>query len=685
MGDYLVEGLREFFGHDTFRAQQREAIAHVAQGRDALVLMPTGGGKSLCYQLPALMGLTGDGPALVVSPLIALMHDQVEALRRRGARAALLNSTLTPLEEERVKSELRQGMLQLLYAAPERVASPRFQSLLRDCPPSLIAIDEAHCISQWGHEFRPDYLILGDLTTRFADTPVVALTATATPQVADDIVNRLQRPQARVFRTTFDRPNLTYRVLPKRESRLQLKRIVLADPSAPTIVYSLSRQGAEDAAAWLEEAGVAADFYHAGLGDAARRRVQDQFLRGDLAVICATVAFGMGIDKADVRRVIHLDMPQSIEAYYQETGRAGRDGAQSECVMFYTKGVWHSRRRFIEEIADPQERADAEQRLKRMMSFAEMRGCRRVALLRYFGEDAADMEQNGCGGCDNCLAGARPLAMAAAGADRSQRRRRSEPDEEERPLSEAETAALERLRTVRNRLAGAQGLPAYTVANNRELTALVQARPTTLTELGDVKGFGPKRIENYGTTLLETLHDALGIEASPSSEPAAAIELAPPNGRQPEPPPPTATPSLQGRALDMFGAGPRSPSRDPQSPTPELDPAKLPERSEPWFEAELSSREVTVALYRAGHTIMAIAERRMLSPGTVVSHLGTALAEGEEIDIGDELPAPRWVRAVRARADESVAAIYDGLDGRLSQYEIRLALAWLRGRGEIEA
>ena len=353
MSDPLLTALHQHFGFTQFRPQQREAIEHVRDGCDALVLMPTGGGKSLCYQLPAVFS---DGLTVVVSPLIALMQDQVQALRANDLRAAYLNSTLAPSAAAQIERMVANGEIDLLYAAPERVNTPRFGSLLERRPPSLIAIDEAHCISEWGHEFRPDYRELRRLTAQFPDVPVVALTATATPQVQRDIVDQLDRPRMQRFATSFVRPNLHLRVVPKRQAVERLIGRLRQMPGASAIVYCRSRSGAEDTAAKLRNARIPAAHYHAGMTSDDRARVQDQFSSGATPVICATIAFGMGIDQPDIRLVAHLDMPPSMESYYQEIGRAGRDGEPSACLLFYTRGVWAQQQHFLRQVQDERER-----------------------------------------------------------------------------------------------------------------------------------------------------------------------------------------------------------------------------------------------------------------------------------------------------------------------------------------
>jgi len=388
--------LRDVFGHDAFRGDQAAIVDHVVAGGDALVLMPTGAGKSLCYQVPALVR---DGTGVVVSPLIALMQDQVDALRELGVRAAFLNSSLGGREAAAVERALVAGQLDLLYVAPERLLTPRCLELLERARIALFAIDEAHCVSQWGHDFRPEYLQLAVLYERFPRIPRVALTATADALTRAEIVERLALGRARSFVSSFDRPNIRYRIVEKTDARRQLLAFLAGHAGEAGIVYCATRAKVDDTVQWLVEHGVDALAYHAGMDAAARSANQMRFLRDDAVVMVATIAFGMGIDKPDVRFVAHLDMPRSIEGYYQETGRAGRDGDPAEAWMAYGLADVVQQRRFI----DQSEAGDAHKRvstgkLDAMLALAETIGCRRVQLLAYFGESSS-----ACGNCDNCL------------------------------------------------------------------------------------------------------------------------------------------------------------------------------------------------------------------------------------------------------------------------------------------
>ncbi|MCE2397845.1 MAG: DNA helicase RecQ [Gemmatimonadetes bacterium] len=390
--------LHRTFGYPGFMGRQEAVIEHTVAGGDSLVLMPTGGGKSLCYQIPAIVR---DGVGVVVSPLIALMRDQVEGLRQTGVRAACRNSTLSYREVLEVEAAVRRGLLDLLYVAPERLLGERTLELLANTPLALFAIDEAHCVSQWGHDFRPEYQQLSALPERFPDVPRIALTATADEPTRREIVSRLGLGRAAMFVSGFDRPNIRYAVIPKNRARRQLRRFLEErHPGAAGIVYCLSRRRVDDTAEWLRGTGVDALPYHAGLGAAVRRRNQDRFQRDDGVVMVATIAFGMGIDKPDVRFVAHLDLPKSIEAYYQETGRAGRDGEPADAWMVYGLQEVVALRQMVEGSKAGEMRKRLEVRkLDAMLGYCELTTCRRQTLLTYFGETLSDP----CGNCDNCL------------------------------------------------------------------------------------------------------------------------------------------------------------------------------------------------------------------------------------------------------------------------------------------
>jgi ATP-dependent DNA helicase RecQ len=401
-----LEILNEVFGYPAFRGQQGEIVEHVSGGGDCLVLMPTGGGKSLCYQIPSLVRREGGfGTGIVVSPLIALMQDQVAALTEVGVRAAYLNSTLSSAEAMATERALRDGEIDLLYVAPERLMTPRFQELLERTRIGLFAIDEAHCVSQWGHDFRPEYIQLSVLHERFPNVPRIALTATADAITRDEIIHRLALDDARIFVSSFDRPNIRYRIVEKDNARTQLLDFIRAEHTRADgttdagVVYCLSRRKVEETAEWLKEKGMRALPYHAGMDFEIRQKHQEMFQREEGIVMCATIAFGMGIDKPDVRFVAHLDLPKSVEGYYQETGRAGRDGMPANAWMAYGLGDVVQQRKMIEESdADDAHKRVQTGKLDALLGLCEAATCRRVRLLAYFGETSKP-----CGNCDNCL------------------------------------------------------------------------------------------------------------------------------------------------------------------------------------------------------------------------------------------------------------------------------------------
>jgi ATP-dependent DNA helicase, RecQ family len=408
--------LQRCFGHTAFNPYQREIIQDILDGRDVLAVLATGGGKSLCYQVPALIG---DGVTLVISPLIALMKDQVDDLQARGIGAEALNSSGSYTTTRRIRSELREGLIQILYVSPEKAVSDDFLALIASTPITLIAVDEAHCISMWGHQFRPEYRSLAVLKERFPGVPMVALTATATPDVREDIARQLNLVDPSVYVGSFNRENLRYAVVPKEEDAYERLRAYLRGHRKDSgIVYVGTREGAETLAANLRADGVSALPYHAGMTAAARAETQDRFISGKVPVVCATSAFGMGIDKPDVRFVVHVDMPKTLEAYYQESGRAGRDGATSDCILFYHDDDAKRLRSFIDrDLPSEFQREVARAKLQSMVDYCTATGCRRTMLLGYFGERF----EAPCGGCDVC---APPGIPAGKARPRSGRRKR---------------------------------------------------------------------------------------------------------------------------------------------------------------------------------------------------------------------------------------------------------------------
>ncbi|HIW98670.1 MAG TPA: DNA helicase RecQ, partial [Candidatus Nesterenkonia stercoripullorum] len=611
--------LSEVFGYDSFRGEQEAIVEHVISGGDAVVLMPTGGGKSLCYQVPSLVR---EGTGVVVSPLIALMADQVAALENLGVNAAYLNSSLDPQRAREVERQFVAGELDVLYMAPERLVLPRTLELLGKGPVALFAIDEAHCVSQWGHDFRSDYLGLHVLAEQFPGVPRIALTATATRATHAELTQRLQLDDAQHFVASFDRPNITYRIVPKNGPRAQLIDFVSKEhPGEAGIIYCISRRGVDQLAEALQARGITALPYHAGLPAQTRAEHQRRFLREDGVVVVATIAFGMGIDKPDVRFVAHLDMPRSVEGYYQETGRAGRDGQPATAWMAYGLQDVVSQRRMIESgEGDDAFKRRAMAHLDAMLGLCEAVDCRRARLLRYFGQDSSP-----CGNCDTCLTPPRTwdatvevqkllstvirldrergqrfgsgqiidvlrgkrnersssgeheqLSVWGVGAERSEQSWRAvvrqvlargllqshgdygvlvlgentdpvlrgeqevqlredpastrrQPPEKGRSTSRtatpveldaADAALFEELRSWRAAQAKEQGVPAYVVFNDATLYGIVEARPSTSAEAGEVSGVGLKKLERYGEDLLRIVAEASG-PAEPA-EPAGS-------------------------------------------------------------------------------------------------------------------------------------------------------------------
>ncbi len=486
----MLETLKQHFGYDRFRPLQEEIIRHVMEGKDCVALMPTGGGKSLCFQMPAMLS---GGLTLVVSPLIALMKDQVDQLTTNGIQAAYLNSSISAVEIAGVMKHAQTGKLRLLYVAPERLAMPEFRQFLSTLDVRLLAIDEAHCISEWGHDFRPDYANLKILRTEFPNVPTIALTATATESVRADIIRQLHLRSPRVFISSFNRPNLTYSVVPKRKGSESLFALLEKYRSESAILYCFSRKDTEALATDLRKRGFKAAAYHAGLSPDVRARTQERFIADDLDIVVATIAFGMGIDKPDVRLVAHCDLPKSVEGYYQETGRAGRDGLPAECVLFFSYADRRKQMYFISMMEAGPQRDLARQKLDAVMRYGDLRTCRRSYLLSYFGEQTGNAS---CEGCDVCLG---TVAQPDA------------PSSKVAPVRFSPDAALfEHLRALRKRLAYAQHVPPYMIFGDVSLKQMAAMKPTNREAFAKVSGVGQKKLEMFGETFMDAIRNYAG-------------------------------------------------------------------------------------------------------------------------------------------------------------------------------
>ena len=487
----MKELLKKYFGYDEFRPLQEDIIAHATQKKDSLVLMPTGGGKSLCYQLSALYF---KGITLVVSPLIALMKDQVDALKLNGINAEFINSSLSFSEIADIQNKVRTGEIKILYIAPERLALQPFRDFLAKLDVCLIAIDEAHCISEWGHDFRPEYRNLKQLRTLFHDTPFMALTATATQRTREDIVKQLALNDPKMFISSFNRPNLTFTVRRKLTVFRKLLSLIHKYRGESVIIYCFSRKDTEKLALQLQNSGFKALPYHAGLNKDVRRQTQDQFIKDDISIIVATIAFGMGIDKSNIRLIVHYTFPKSIEGYYQEIGRAGRDGLPSECVMFYGYHDRFKHEYFINQIADQSVKHVAETKLGQIIDYCERKICRREYLLDYFGEK---YYQDNCGACDNCLHLDDEDEYDVATFSLQPIKRE--------PVLKYDSALFEKLRNLRKRLADEQNVPPYIIFSDVSLQEMAYYLPDSRHNFLNIQGVGERKFDKFGDDFLKVI------------------------------------------------------------------------------------------------------------------------------------------------------------------------------------
>ncbi|MBT5021612.1 ATP-dependent DNA helicase RecQ [Candidatus Woesearchaeota archaeon] len=487
--------LKKHFGYDKFRPLQLDIINHVLQKKDSLVLMPTGGGKSICFQIPAIQL---EGITIVISPLISLMQDQVDSLKANGIKAEFINSTLSPIEIENIKERLSRNEIKLIYIAPERLAANDFKTFLLTLNISLIAIDEAHCISEWGHNFRKDYRSLKLFKTLFPQTPIIALTATATPKVREDILKQLALVNPKTFISSFDRENLNLVVTEKKKAFNKILSLIKKHEGEPIIIYCFSRKATMKLSQKLRENGFAALPYHAGLSSDLRKKNQDLFIKDKVNIIVATIAFGMGIDKPDVRLVIHETFSKSIEGYYQEIGRAGRDGLPSECVLLYSKGDIIKHQFFLKKIYDHSTQRAAWDKLNKMMAYCETTSCRRKAILEYLGESVSKQKCNGCDICDGSIG---IIKTTLSGIIK--------PASQVKPISKSvhNKGLFEKLRALRLRIAREKNCPPYIVFGDVSLREMASVLPKNAEEFLKIKGVGQNKLNNYGESFLEVINN----------------------------------------------------------------------------------------------------------------------------------------------------------------------------------
>lgn len=713
--DTIEQALKEYFGHESFRVGQREIIQYALAKNDAFVLMPTGGGKSLIYQLPALLQ---PGITIVISPLIALMQDQVDRLRANGIAATFLNSSLSTVERLERERDALEGELKLLYVAPERLVSGNFLAFLdkveRDVGLSLLAVDEAHCVSEWGHDFRPEYRQLGQLRARYPHVPMMALTATATERVRKDILEQLRLRDPHIHIASFNRPNLYYEVRQKNKASFgELLQLLREQPDAPVIIYCQSRKSVDELSQGLRNNGIRALSYHAGMTNEQRREHQSRFIRDDVSVLVATIAFGMGIGKPDVRAVIHYDLPRNLEGFYQESGRAGRDGLPAQCIIFFNHGDRVKVEFMIAQKSDEQEQRIARQQLQQVVAYGESSDCRRRALLGYFGET---LRAENCGNCDNCM---RPSTTE----DRSS-------DARKFLHGVAKTGQRFGFRQIIDVLRGANTqkirdyrhdqLPIYGIgkdlsADDWQRIGRALIHQGLLTETTD--GYPILRLNELS---LEVLRKERTVEIAAPAKPAQKRK-----GKSADSSELAASEeelfqrlrTLRKKIADDLGVAPyvvlydlslrAMAQRKPQSRSQfALIPGVVSSKLDAYCEAFINeirahrlerasqrtsnpapsvkgglTHQVTLALYRQGLSIEEIASERNLKSSTIISHLSELAEAGEAIDL-DMLVQPEHygviVDALHQIGDEFLRPVKDFLGDEYTYEEIRLVRAAVR-------
>ena len=499
--------LKQYFGYEEFRPMQSEIIENILQKKDTLVIMPTGGGKSLCYQLPAI---ELDGLTLVISPLISLMKDQVDSLKANGVSAEYVNSSLSSVEFLNIELKIIRNEIKILYIAPERLSSTNFMNLMRTSKISLISIDEAHCISEWGHDFRPNYRDLKNLRKIFPNVPIVALTATATKKVKEDIIEQLSLNEPKIFASSFDRKNLNLTILEKNKSFKKILELLKDHKKESAIIYCFSRKDSERIAQNLRDCGLSALPYHAGLNNEIKKHNQELFIRGQVDIIAATIAFGMGIDKSNVRLVIHHTFPKTLEGYYQEIGRAGRDGLKSDCILFYSRGDKRKHEYFIDQLKDESAKNNEREKLKRVMDYCESNSCRRKQILEYFGENFSEVN---CNGCDICLKTYKIIEEIS-----NKKLTDVNPTKENSGkifIDASQSSAkenydrnlFEKLRILRRQIADKRDVPAYIIFGDVSLQEMSYYFPTNEDDLINIKGVGEQKLKDFGNLFLEVIKE----------------------------------------------------------------------------------------------------------------------------------------------------------------------------------